>query len=160
MGFFSLKISQDSSSLELVYDCCRPASCPSNRQKVSRALHSNLNIFKIDQNSVRLLKVFPYIVEITKILNGLESLPFKISLEYLESQSYSLSVWLDIIYLSDQMIFTNRDEANGIYYANKGLFAVDEEVQREAVKDFYEQRARVKILESGYKGQFSSFFLY
>ena len=64
-------------------------------------------------------------------------------------------MWLDIIY---QMIFTNRDEANGIYYANKGLFAVDEEVQREAVKDFYKQRARVKILESGYKRQLRSFF--
>ena len=55
-------------------------------------------------------------------------------------------------------MFTNRDEANGIYYANKGLFAVDEEVQREAVKDFYEQRARVKILESGYKRQLRRFF--
>ena len=79
---------------------CRPASCPSNRQKVSRALHSNLNIFKIDQNSVRLLKVFPHIVEITKILIGLESLTFKVSLECTLNLNLTASLcgWISFIY--------------------------------------------------------------
>ena len=44
-------------------------------------------------------------------------------------------------------IFTTRDEADGMY-ANKDLFAVDESVQREALKNFYEQRAGVKIQDS------------
>ena len=34
-----------------------------------------------------------------------------------------------------------EDEENNIFYANRGLFAVDESVQREALKNFYEQRA-------------------
>ena len=33
-------------------------------------------------------------------------------------------------------------------YANKDLFAVDESVQREALKNFYEQRAGVKFQDS------------
>ena len=37
-----------------------------------------------------------------------------------------------------------RNEAHGIF-ANKDLFAVNESVQREALKNFYEQRARVKV---------------
>ena len=41
-------------------------------------------------------------------------------------------------------MFTNRNEAQGMY-ANKDLFAVDESVQREALKNFYEQRAGVKF---------------
>ena len=44
-------------------------------------------------------------------------------------------------------MFTNRNEAQGMY-ANKDLFAVDESVQREALKNFYEQRAGVKIIDS------------
>ena len=43
-------------------------------------------------------------------------------------------------------MFTNRNEAHGMY-ANKDLFAVDESVQREALKNFYEQRAGVKIID-------------
>ena len=42
-------------------------------------------------------------------------------------------------------MFTNRNEAHGMY-ANKDLFAVDESVQREALKTFYEQRAGVNII--------------
>ena len=42
------------------------------------------------------------------------------------------------------MFSINRNEANGMY-ANKDLFAVDESVQREALKNFYEQRAGVRI---------------
>ena len=38
----------------------------------------------------------------------------------------------------------NRNEAHGIF-ANKDLFAVDEAVQREALKNFYDQRAGVKL---------------
>ena len=45
---------------------------------------------------------------------------------------------------------TCREDENGIYYGNKDLFAVDESVQREALKDFYEQRAQVKILPKQY----------
>ena len=45
-------------------------------------------------------------------------------------------------------LFSTRDEADGIYYKNKELFAVDESVQREALKDFYEQRAQVKGQDS------------
>ena len=44
-------------------------------------------------------------------------------------------------------MFTTRDEADGMY-ANKDLFAVDESVQREALKTFYEQRAGVNIQDS------------
>ena len=42
------------------------------------------------------------------------------------------------------MFSINRNEANGMY-ANKDLFAVDESVQREALKNFYEQRAGVRF---------------
>ena len=44
-------------------------------------------------------------------------------------------------------MFATRDEADGMY-ANKDLFAVDESVQREALKAFYEQRAGVNIQDS------------
>ena len=37
----------------------------------------------------------------------------------------------------------NRNEAIGMY-ANKDLISVDESVQREALKNFYEQRAGVR----------------
>ena len=46
-------------------------------------------------------------------------------------------------------MFATRDEADGMY-ANKDLFAVDESVQREALKNFYEQRAKVKIQDSNW----------
>ena len=58
----------------------------------------------------------------------------KISLHNIHSCSLSLSL----------SKFTNRNEAHGIF-ANKDLFAVNESVQREALKNFYEQRARVKV---------------
>ena len=103
MGFFFSKFhkTQVAWSLFMIVQLyyCRPASCPSNRQKVSRALHSNLNIFKIDQNSVRLLKVFPYIVEITKILNGLKAYPSKYPWSTLNlNLTASLCGWISFIY--------------------------------------------------------------
>lgn len=61
-----------------------------------------------------------------------------IDLKHLHSCSLSFSLNL----------FSTRDEADGIYYKNKELFAVDESVQREALKDFYEQRAQVKGQDS------------
>ena len=48
------------------------------------------------------------------------------------------------------MFSINRNEANGMY-ANKDLFAVDESVQREALKNFYEQRAGVRIKNFTFK---------
>ena len=48
------------------------------------------------------------------------------------------------------MFSINRNEANGMY-ANKDLFAVDESVQREALKNFYEQRAGVRIKQQKFE---------
>ena len=45
------------------------------------------------------------------------------------------------VFLNFEIVTTREDEANNIYYGNNGLFAVDESVQREALKGFYEQRA-------------------
>ena len=45
------------------------------------------------------------------------------------------------VFLLKCHLTTREDEANNIYYGNRGLFAVDESVQREALKKFYEQRS-------------------
>ena len=61
---------------------------------------------------------------------------------------YILSLGLGIDYnLRLLEHFAPRNEAHGMY-ANKDLFAVDESVQREALKNFYEQRAGVNIIDA------------
>ena len=78
------------------------------------------------------------------------NLPFTLLNKTLATLNSSIMQFLN---LSDLHIpfylnmFTNRNEANGMY-ANKDLFAVDESVQREALKNFYEQRAGVKIIDA------------